>query len=459
VAGRCRLNAPFLAHNRGVRAALERQEAKLRRPGALFDLDRAAQYYLERIPESVHDLPAFERWRRVAEATLPQRLWQQPGEVLAPEARLPDPALFPDEMVYAGHTLALDYRLAPGEPGDGVSLDVPLALLASLDAALLAWGVPGQRHELLTTLIRGLPKALRRPLVPAPATAAAILALADTAQPLWPETARLLSRHAGHPIPEEALRAVTLPDHLRFNLRVLADDGRMLAEGRDLAALRLQLRDTGRQALEQSTRDFARRDLRDWDLGRLAASITIERGDVQHLVYPALADRNGTVTLEAFEDPVEAEAMHRSGLRRLLARRLADPLKPVRKSLVVDRELALLQQPHGPLSQLIDDVCDRAVDLACLPRSESLPRDREAFDMAYERGRGQLYAVAIRLAACAKAVLQAARAIQSALDRPPSGPSPLSSRGSPRRRPRCRTRRSCRRSARSSPGSRLCSRP
>jgi ATP-dependent helicase HrpA len=304
--------------------------------------------------------------------------------------------------------------------GDGVSLDVPLDLLASLDAALLAWGVPGKRHELLTTLTRGVPTALRRPLVRAPATAAAILALADTAQPLWPETARLLSRHAGHPIPEEALRAVTLPDHLRFNLRVLADDGRMLAEGRDLAALRLQLRDTGRQALEQSTRDFARRDLRDWDLGRLAASITIERGDVQHLVYPALADRNGTVTLEAFEDPVEAEAMHRSGLRRLLARRLADPLKPVRKSLVVDRELALLQQPRGPLSQLIDDVCDRAVDRACLPRSESLPRDREAFDMAYERGRGQLYAVAIRLAACAKAVLQAARAIQSALDRLPS---------------------------------------
>jgi len=327
-------------------------------------------------------------------------------------------------MVYAGHALALDYRLAPGEPDDGVTLAVPLALLASLEPGLLAWSVPGQRHELLTTLIKGLPKSLRRPLVPAPATAAAVLALADTTKPLWPEIARLLSRHGGHPIPEEVLRAVPLPDHLRFNLRVLADDGCMLVESRDLAALRLQLRDTGRQALQQSTRDFSRRDLRDWDLGRLAASITVERGGVQHLVFPALADREGTVTLEAFEDPDEAEAMHRLGLRRLLARRLADPLKPVRKSLVVDRELALLQQPHGPLSQLIDDICDRAVERACLPQSEPLPRDREAFEVAGERGRGQVYAVAMSLAARAKVALQMARAIQAALDRLPPALEP-----------------------------------
>jgi len=74
VAGRCRLTAPFLAHNRGVRAALERDEAKLRRPGALYDEDRAAQFYLDRIPDSVHDLQAFERWRRVAESEHAQRL-------------------------------------------------------------------------------------------------------------------------------------------------------------------------------------------------------------------------------------------------------------------------------------------------------------------------------------------------------------------------------------------------
>ncbi|MEX1993422.1 MAG: ATP-dependent RNA helicase HrpA [Steroidobacteraceae bacterium] len=419
VAGRCVLAAPFLAHNRGVRAALERQEAKLRRPGVLFDEDRAAQFYLERIPESVHDLPGFERWRREAEADHPQRLWQQREEVMAPGARLPDPALFPDELIYAGHALEVDYRLAPGEPADGVAISVPLALLASLDAALLAWGVPGQRHELLTTLIKGLPKVLRRPLVPAPATAAAVLALADTAVPMWPELARHLSRHGGHPVPEQALRAVTLPDHLRFNLQVRADDGRLLAQGRDLAALRLELRDTGQQALQQSTRAFARRDLRDWDVGRLAASITIDRGGVQHVVFPALADRDGIVTLEAFEDPAEAEAMHHKGVRRLLARALAEPLKPARKALAVDRELALLQQASGPLNALIDDLCDRAVERACLPPSEPLPRDRESYEQAYERGRSEVYRISMSIATRAKASLQAARSIRVALDRLP----------------------------------------
>ena len=35
------------------------------------------------------------------------------------------------------------------------------------------WLVPGLREELVTTLIRGLPKELRRPLVPVPETVAA----------------------------------------------------------------------------------------------------------------------------------------------------------------------------------------------------------------------------------------------------------------------------------------------
>ena len=424
VAGRCRLAAPFVAHNRGVRAALERGEAKLRRHGALYDEDRAAAFYLERIPETVHDLPAFERWRKEAEATQPRRLWQAPADVCTPGASEPDAREFPDELSLHGHALPIEYRLAPGLPDDGATIEVPLAILGRLDAGCLAWGVPGQRAELVGALVRGLPKALRRPLVPAPATAAAVLAEADTTMPMGPELARLLSRRAGQTIAERELAAVALPDHLRFHFRVIGEDGRVLAQGRDLVQLCARLRDEGEEALRRSTRDFAQSGLCDWTIGRLAESMSIERGGVRTVVYPALIDEGAAAGLVALDDAAEARRRHRAGVRRLLALALADPLKHVRKALAQDRELALLQQPVGPLAALAGDVCDRAVECACLPAGQPVPRSREEFEQARDRGRGAVYEIAIGIAARARSVLRAAREIESALSDLPRGVEP-----------------------------------
>ncbi|MGE0467516.1 MAG: ATP-dependent RNA helicase HrpA [Steroidobacteraceae bacterium] len=424
VAGRCRLAAPFVAHNRGVRAALERGEAKLRRHGALYDEDRAAAFYLERIPEAVHDLPAFERWRKEAEGSEPRRLWQAPADVCTPGSREPDVREFPDAQSLDGHALPIEYRLAPGEPDDGATIEVPLAMLGGLDAGRLAWGVPGQRAELVEALVRGLPKALRRPLVPAPATAAAVLAEADTTTPMGPELARLLSRRAGQPVVERELASVALPDHLRFHFRVIGEDGRVLAEGRDLAQLRALLRGEGEEALRRSTRDFAQSGLCDWTIGRLADSMSIDRGGMRTVVYPALVDEGATAGLTALDDAAEAQRQHRAGVRRLLALALADPLKHVRKALAHDRELALLQQPLGPLAALAAEICDRAVNRACLPAGHAVPRSREEFEQARDRGRGAVYEVAVGIAARARSVLQAAREIGTALRDLPRGHEP-----------------------------------
>jgi ATP-dependent helicase HrpA len=424
VAGRCRLSAPFVAHNRGVRAALERGEAKLRRHGALYDEDRAAAFFLERIPESVHDLPGFQRWRNTAETAAARQLWQQAADVRAAGGKEPDAREFPDQLTLDGHALAIDYRFAPGEPDDGATIEVPLAMLGSLDAARLAWGVPGQRAELVEALIRGLPKALRRPLVPAPATAAAVMAETDAAKPIWAELARLLSRRSGHAISERELAAVSLPDHLRFHFRVIGEDGRVLAQGRDLGSLRAQLRGEGEEALRRSARGFARTGLRDWDVGRLAESMAIERAGVRTIVYPAVVDEGETAGLAVFDDAVQAARRHRAGVGRLLALTLADPLKHVRKALALDRELALLQQPRGPLAILAGEICDRAVDRACLPAGLALPRSREEFEQARDRGRGAVYEAAIGIAARARAVLQAAREIERALQDLPRGQEP-----------------------------------
>ena len=420
VHGRCQLSAAFLVHSRQVRATLERDEAKLRRHGALFDEDRAAAFLLDRIPERVHDLRGFERWRRAAEESDPRQLMNSIEDVVAAGSTRPG-ARFPDALDVGGRKLTLDYRFDPDAADDGATADLPIAMLGSLNAGRLAWGVPGWRQELLATMIRGLPKALRRTLVPAPATAAACLAEVDVAAPMHDEVARWLSRHAGIVIPADALRSVELPGYLKVNLRVTGTDGRELAQGRDLALLRSQLQGVSAAALSHSTREFSRSGIREWDIDRLAKSMEVDRDGLQLMVYPALSDKGESVTLTAFDKEEEAEARHRQGVRRLLAIALAEQLKHVRRALAVDRDLALLQQPAGPLAVLIADIGDRAVERACLPAGDALPRDREAFESALERGRPEVYEIAIRIATGVKNVLQSAREVHGALQSLPRG--------------------------------------
>src|SRR6202044_1650060 len=112
------------------------------------------------------------------------------------------------------------------------------APLNQAGAADLGWQVPGLRAELVTELIRSLPKDLRREFVPAPDTARAVLAdLGDPAGDLLDALAAALSRRAGVQVPRSAFDLSRLPSHLRVTYRVM-DGGTPVATGKDLAALR-----------------------------------------------------------------------------------------------------------------------------------------------------------------------------------------------------------------------------
>ena len=105
--------------------------------------------------------------------------------------------LFPETLAMANAVLPLKYRFAPGQPGDGLTLTVPLALLNQIDEARLAWLVPGLIREKLTVLLKALPKALRNRLTPLPDAVTAFL----EAVPFGRDTARrvALARLASHP--------------------------------------------------------------------------------------------------------------------------------------------------------------------------------------------------------------------------------------------------------------------
>ncbi len=89
------------------------------------------------------------------------------------------------------------------------------------------WQVPGFREELVTALIRSLPKGIRRNLVPAPDHARAVLPELDpTSGPLLVALATVLRRRAGVAVTPTDFEVERVPPHLQVTFSVDGVDGR-----------------------------------------------------------------------------------------------------------------------------------------------------------------------------------------------------------------------------------------
>ncbi len=62
----------------------------------------------------------------------------------------------------------MTYQFEPGADADGVTVHIPLQVLNQVTDEGFDWQIPGLREELVTELIRSLPKPIRRHYVPAP---------------------------------------------------------------------------------------------------------------------------------------------------------------------------------------------------------------------------------------------------------------------------------------------------
>ena len=119
--------------------------------------------------------------------------------------------------------------------------------------------------------------------------------------------------------------------------------------------------------------------------------------------FPALIDRTTHVGIEVFDEPEVAAAKHRSGLRRLFALQLREPLKYLEKNLPDLRDAAVLFMSLGSAEELREQILDVALDRAFL--ADPLPTDAASFDARLVEGRARLNLIAHEVARQAHAVL------------------------------------------------------
>ena len=163
---------------------------------------------------------------------------------------------YPQAWEAEGLTFPISYVFQPGTPEDGLTIDVPVATLNRVDADDFSWNVPGLREELVTSLLRSLPKNLRVSFVPAPNTAKEFLARVPAGdEPLLDALERYLRSTTGVVVPRETWDWQKVPEHLRPTYRVVDDAGAEQARGKDLEALKAPLQPAFDAALAEVASD------------------------------------------------------------------------------------------------------------------------------------------------------------------------------------------------------------
>ncbi len=350
--------ADFIAANRRVLHEAERIEAQRRRSGLVRTPRQRAAFFAGKLPEDVAAAAALARWYQQAAAAQRAALCWSLADVLETEAG--DAGLYPAALELAGQRLPLVYRHTPGSADDGITLRVPLALLNAVPAARLDWLVPGLLPEKVAELIRGLPKALRRHVVPAPDFARAFCeAEAARDEPLSAALAQYLTRITGAELTAADFDGVALPAHLQMRIELLDGHGAVLAAGRDLGALRAQFTAAAREAFARhSAGELQREEVHAFDFGEIPLRVD---GPGGLDVFPALVDQGGSVALRVFERSDEARTAHAGGVARLLRLALAGEIKRAARQLPLARTDTLRWTALGGAQALRADLFEGAL--------------------------------------------------------------------------------------------------
>ncbi|MFD9213401.1 MULTISPECIES: ATP-dependent RNA helicase HrpA [unclassified Streptomyces] len=406
VEGDWRTHHKFFADNRRLLTEVEELEHRARRRDILVDDETLFDFYDQRVPEHVVSGAHFDSWWKHKRREQPELLDFEREMLINEKAGTVTKDDYPDSWRQGRLKFRVTYQFEPGADADGVTVHIPLQVLNQVTDEGFDWQIPGLRAEVVTELIRSLPKPIRRNYVPAPDFAKAFLERAVPLQEPLPVTlARELHRMVGVPVSAEDFDLARVPDHLKITFRIVDERRRKLAEDKDLESLRLRLKPKARKALSEAAAATAgrtggdaveRTGLKDWTIGTLTRVFETRRAGQPVKAYPALVDDGASVSVRLFDTEAEqAEAMWR-GTRRLIMLNIpVNPAKFASDRMSNQQKLALSANPHGSVQALFDDCATAAADK--LIADHGGPAwDEESFRKLYDKVRADLVDATVR---------------------------------------------------------------
>ncbi|HAS2377175.1 TPA: ATP-dependent RNA helicase HrpA [Vibrio cholerae O1] len=406
----------FFKQNRALLAEVEELEHKSRRRDILVDDEELFQFYDQRVGTEVVSGRHFDAWWKTASRKTPDLLSFEKEMLFKGDASHITDLDYPNFWHQGNLKLKLSYQFEPGENSDGVTVHIPLPILNQVEPHGFDWQIPGLRHELVVSLIKSLPKTLRKNFVPAPNYADAFLArVTPFEMPLLDAMEKELRRMTGVTVLREDWKLDQLPAHLKITYRAVDHRNRKLNESCDLHELKESLKEKVQETLSQvADDDIEQRDLHTWSFGELPKVYQQKRGGFEVRAYPALVDKKDSVEIKLFETEQEQLSVMRAGQRRLILLNVPSPIKYLHANLPNKSKLGLYFNPYGKVLDLIDDCIACGVDKLIEERG-GMVWEPQAFEALKEHVRAELGDTVVEIAKQVETILTTAYNINKRL--------------------------------------------
>jgi ATP-dependent helicase HrpA len=364
IEGRLKRPLGFIRHNQRLVRQIKSLEDRLRRKDLLVGDEEIFAFYKERL-NHIFDVRTLATYMQ--DKANEQRLRMKSKDLLRYHPNAAELAQYPEHIDVGGQILPCSYRFEPGQDEDGVTVHVPSELAPAVPTEALDWIVPGLYKEKIAALIKGLPKAIRKKLVPIKETVEIICReMPKEERALITALGDFIYRRFGVDVPASAWSDVDLPDYLKLRIALTAADGEALRVSRDPAVLRSVANPPeSSDEFESARKKWGKNDLTNWDFGDLPDLIRDGDGaKTRWIAYPALAidpETEKKVNLRLFRHQDTALTAHLKGVAALFAIYFAKDLKFLKRQLRLPEDKTYLADYFGGAKKLEKRLFDRTV--------------------------------------------------------------------------------------------------
>jgi len=376
VEGKIGKNFNFLTHNRQIFKKWQGAESKLRKKNIVIQDDSIYSFYDRNLPDYIYDRTSLSRYLQNNSG---RELFMTEEQILLRQPAESELLNFPAILDIGFDQIKLTYNFKPGDESDGITAAIPSSYIHSLKPDIFEWLVPGLIQEKTTFLIKGLPKKLRKHLIPVSQSVDRILddliiyrgnyyrELSATIFKMF----KISIRRDDWPSP--------LPLHLQMRFALLDQEGKELASSRNLIDLTTQGSAPSPAVARQSVRvedekiisSLKEKIFTTWEFESVPLKIPLYSGHDKHCGYlfaaiQRVSERQG-VTIIYSDSITEAVSINSSGTRYLLQLAFRDQHKLLKKYCKVSftgPSVAWLRDNCngiGPMQNLIMDFVQRNI--------------------------------------------------------------------------------------------------
>jgi len=352
----------FLTHNRRLIDTITNMEDKIRRRDILVGENELASFYTVHL-KNIYDIRTLQKLIRDRETEDFLKMKEDDIRRYLPE----EIACYPDSISLGTLSIPCTYNFALGMPEDGLTIQVPADVAATISLESADWLVPGLLKEKIVTLIKGLPKKYRKALVPVAQTADTILnEMKREERPLLSTLSAFIYERFGIDIPASVWPQDMLPEYLTARIAVVDPKGNEIFATRNMRDLRTKFK--GRQDesshLKKTRSTWEKKNLTTWDFGELPDHIDIPaQGGFPHRLFPALVAGEGFADLTLFKVRQDADKAHPKGVAALYTAYFRKELDYLKKSISLKGPLKTWANYFGGAQRIENAVYDKVIHI------------------------------------------------------------------------------------------------